>query len=94
MLQGTDRYCLFKHRVVRSRDAGIDWREMDRLRPWWIRAHRAFAEPLRNLRRRFLVLIGVRKGIGRADSEAAPEVAFQRKLSVFSNQLSVSGTEH
>ena len=78
MLQGTDEYCLFKHRVVRCRDLVINWREMDRLRPWWIRAHRALAEPLRNARRRFLVLIGVRKGTGRAESEAAPEVAFRR----------------
>lgn len=78
VLQGTDDYCLLKHRIVRCRDAVIDWQEMDRRRPWWIRAHRAIAEPLRNLRRRFLVLIGVRKGTGRAETEAAPEVAFRR----------------
>jgi hypothetical protein len=77
-LQRTDEFCLLKHRVVRCRSSGLKWSEMEKHRPWWIRAHRFVAEPLRNARRRLLVLIGVRKRGGKAESEAAPEVAFRK----------------
>jgi hypothetical protein len=78
LLQRTDEFCLLKHQVVRCRESGIAWKEMENGRPWWIRAHRSVAVPLRTMRRRLLVLIGVRSGEGKAESEAAPEVAFRR----------------
>lgn len=37
--------------------------------PWWIRLHRCIAVPFRELRRRLLVLLGVRTGKGRVTSE-------------------------
>jgi hypothetical protein len=42
-------------------------------RPWWIRLHRLAAQPLRALRRRLLVLCGVRTGRGRVTTEHFPE---------------------
>lgn len=43
-------------------------------RPWWIRAHRCIAVPFRQTRRKLLVMLGIRKGKGHANSEHAPEV--------------------
>ncbi|MFO0965222.1 MAG: hypothetical protein U0793_06510 [Gemmataceae bacterium] len=47
--------------------------------PWWIRAHRFVAKPLRQLRRRLLVLFGIRRAEGRAETEAFAEDAVRRE---------------
>jgi hypothetical protein len=49
---------------------------MNLRRPWWIRLHRSVAVPFRTARRQLLVLLGVRRGKGRAHTEHQPEVAF------------------
>jgi len=76
VLKDTDRYHFRKH-LCRSRPdlAGCD---CNNERPWLIRAHRSVAAPLRTLRRRLLVAIGVRRGLGLADSEHFPEDAVRR----------------
>jgi hypothetical protein len=51
---------------------------MQRLRPWWIRAHRCVAIPFRTFRRRLLTTLGIRSKSGHAFSEAFPEVAHRR----------------
>jgi hypothetical protein len=45
--------------------------------PPWIRAHRKIGVPLRTLRRRLLVLLGVRRDGGSATSELEPEEAYR-----------------
>ncbi|WP_337177024.1 hypothetical protein [Paludisphaera sp.] len=45
--------------------------------PWWIRAHRLVARPIREMRRRLLVRIGVRTGRGRVESERFAEHALR-----------------
>jgi hypothetical protein len=45
--------------------------------PPWIRAHRKVGVPLRTLRRRLLVLLGVRREGGSATSEFEPEEAYR-----------------
>jgi hypothetical protein len=77
IMQRGDDYHLAKH-VARNRPdqapaAGVGL-------PWFIRLHRSFARPLRALRRRLLVLAGVRRGRGRAETEADPEDAVRRAL--------------
>jgi hypothetical protein len=70
LFQNGDRYHLLKHRVRLGLHSSAERdRMLDEARPLWIRLHRFFAQPLRALRRRLLVLIGVRKGDGRAQSE-------------------------
>lgn len=68
--QAGDRYHLLKHKL---KNADMPREEalalIDRERPWWLRIHRFVAAPLRNLRRRLLVLLGIRKGKGRAQTE-------------------------
>lgn len=73
VLQQCDRYHLSKHvRHLTSGDASSG--AGDRVaRPLWIRLHRSLAVPFRKLRRRFLVLLGVRTGDGKARTEVAPE---------------------
>jgi hypothetical protein len=48
-------------------------------RPWWIRIHRLFAAPLREARRRLLVLLGVRKTLGRSHTEHFAEDAVRQE---------------
>jgi hypothetical protein len=70
VLQQCDRYHLSKHArrlQVHPETAPLNDR------PLWIRLHRSFAVPFRRLRRRCLVLLGVRTGNGKALSEGAPE---------------------
>ncbi|MBL8867508.1 MAG: hypothetical protein JNK93_18275 [Planctomycetia bacterium] len=57
---------LAKHDPVRGGEAA---RTLKRQRPWWIRAHRFAAVPLREARRRLLKTLGVRSGAGRVESE-------------------------
>jgi hypothetical protein len=66
--QAGDRYNLLKNRLcyLPMPDAAAI---VQARRPWWIRAHRMVAVPLRELRRWLLVKLGIRKGNGRAQSE-------------------------
>lgn len=70
LLQRADRYHLHKHHFYCRPD------QVPVLRvPWFIRLHRALAVPFHRVRRRLLVLLGVRKGEGLASSEDSPEAA-------------------
>ena len=76
VLQRCDDYHLLKHELKhRPEDCGVTVRELARLRPWWIRAHRSVAVPFRHVRRRLLVALGIRAADGQASSEAFPEIA-------------------
>ncbi len=78
VLQRCDDYHLLKHRIKHRPDQlALTIADIDRLRPWWIRAHRAFAVPFRSLRRWLLTRLGIRTGRGHAISESFPELAFQ-----------------
>ncbi|MFO0865318.1 MAG: hypothetical protein U0744_11830 [Gemmataceae bacterium] len=59
---------------------------IDRERPMWLRVHRFFAAPLRNLRRRLLVLLGIRKGDGRAQTEHFTEDGLRDRASADSER--------
>jgi hypothetical protein len=79
LLQKCDRYHLLKHRVKHRPDqVGLSLADMQRMRPWWIRAHRCVAVPFRTIRRRLLTALGIRSRSGHAFSEAFPEVAHRR----------------
>jgi len=79
LLQRSDDYHLLKHRVKHRPDqVGMSAAEFERLRPWWIRAHRCVAVPFRTVRRRLLTALGIRSKTGHAFSEAFPEVAHRR----------------
>ena len=71
-LQRSDRYHLLKH-VTKCRP-NMDWNQMHMQRPWYIRLHRRIAIPFRTMRRRFLVLLGIRSGIGYVSTESNPEI--------------------
>ncbi|MEX0652821.1 MAG: hypothetical protein WD534_02225 [Phycisphaeraceae bacterium] len=78
LLQRSDDYHLLKHRVrLRPDQMPEGQRDMDALRPWWIRGWRCIATPWRQGRRRLLVALHVRSGEGRAESEHEPEAAFR-----------------
>jgi hypothetical protein len=77
-LQKSDRYHWAKHVQTNRPDQVLQFPGMRR--PWWIRAHRVIAVPLRKLRRKLLVLVGVRSGAGKATSELFPEDAVRREL--------------
>ncbi len=66
LLQASDLYHLSKHA---SRIRPDLYPEYTICRPWWIRVHRKFANPLRSLRRRLLVASGIRSGKGKPQSE-------------------------
>jgi hypothetical protein len=77
-LQKIDRYHLRKHeRKLRACTSGHS--EALPAKPAWIRLHRLVAMPLREARRRLLVLLGVRKNQGRAHSEHFAEDAIRRE---------------
>jgi len=79
LLQRSDDYHLLKHRLKHRPDqVGLSPAEFERLRPWWIRAHRCVAVPFRTVRRRLLTALGIRSKTGHAFSEAFPEVAHRR----------------
>jgi hypothetical protein len=67
VLQRSDRYHLGKH-IARCGQG-----QMPPARPWWIRLHRSFARPMRNLRRWLLVRLRVRAGRGHVETEYFPE---------------------
>lgn len=69
----SDLYHLEKHRL---HTAHISTSDLPR--PWWIRLHRRLTIPMRNARRRFLVLIEVRRGQGYSSTESTTEVGLRR----------------
>lgn len=78
ILQESDRYHLAKHRHRQGYSpSGPENSTARPRRPWWISLHRKLAIPFRTLRRRLLVVAGIRAGAGKANSEALPEVAFR-----------------
>ncbi len=78
LLSGSDDYHLKKHWTrCRPDQCELDESSFAAQRPWWIRAHRLIARPVREMRRRLLVRIGVRTGRGRVDSERFAEHALR-----------------
>jgi RIO-like serine/threonine protein kinase len=76
VFQRCDEYHILKHEMNhRPDDAAATWAEIQRCRPWWIRAHRCVAVPFRRVRRGLLVALGIRSSGGQASSEAFPEIA-------------------
>ena len=74
----SDDYHLMKHWArCRPDQCGLDQDEVRKRIPWWIRAHRLIARPVRELRRRLLVRVGVRAGKGRVETEAFAEHALR-----------------
>jgi len=74
LLQKSDTYHLNKHYArLRPDQCGYTLDEFHRRRPWYINAHRVIAVPLRTLRRRLLVMLGVRKRRGRVETEQFQE---------------------
>lgn len=76
MLRDSDLYHVEKHRWI-HRQASLS--DVNQMRPWWIKLHRLFSVPLRTIRRRFLVAIGVRSGKGHSSTEVAVEVGLRRE---------------
>lgn len=78
LLQYSDLYHFTKH-VKRLRPDQIEQLGLTKYakRPWFIRAHRTIAVPLRQTRRKFLTLIGVRGKSGRSATETFAEHAFR-----------------
>jgi hypothetical protein len=78
IFQRSDEYHLMKHWVrCRPDQCGASLNTIQRPIPWWIRAHRLVARPIRELRRKLLVRIGVRTGKGRVETEAFAEHALR-----------------
>ncbi len=76
ILQRSDDYHLAKHYARHRPDqCGFGPKTIAMHRPWWIRAHRTIAVPFRQMRRRLLVWLGIRRGTGRTTTEAFPEQA-------------------
>jgi hypothetical protein len=50
-------------------------------RPWWIRLHRAVAMPYRQIRRKMFVVLKIRSGKGRVNSEHFTEEALRDEVS-------------
>ncbi len=81
LLQKSDNYHLRKHYARCRPDlAGYDLKDVAAKRPWWIRIHRWIAVPFRKLRRRLLVLVGIRSGKGRVESETFAEEAVRVEI--------------
>ncbi len=74
----SDEYHLLKHwSRCRPDQLGPDQLAIRQHRPWWIRAHRLVAQPVRETRRKLLVAVGVRSGKGRVESELFAEHALR-----------------
>lgn len=74
-LRDCDCYHLDKHRWLHRMPPASG---KSFTRPFWLQLHRQIGVPLRTLRRRLLVLLGVRRGDGSAATEVAPEVGLRR----------------
>jgi hypothetical protein len=80
LLQRSDDYHLLKHFAICRPDlCGVTFVELEKRRPWWIRAHRKIADPLRVMRRRLLVALRVRSGAGCVWSETFPEAGHREE---------------
>ena len=80
ILQRADLYHLSKHiRAHRPDQVTAGELEWVTQRPWAIRLWRCISTPFQFLRRRLLVLIGVRRGGGMAYTESDPEDAVRRE---------------
>ncbi len=92
LFQAGDRYHLIKHKL---RNCDLDWHEAQaiiaRHRPFWLRLHRVAAVPLRTLRRRLLVLLRIRTGSGRAQSEHFTEDGLRTAMPPVKKMLRQSG---
>jgi hypothetical protein len=78
LFRRSDEYHLMKHwSRCRPDQCGFESAALAKARPWWIRAHRLVARPVREARRRLLVLVGVRTGKGRVESELFAEHALR-----------------
>ncbi len=77
-LQQMDRYHYARHKLHRRQDLCDAATRRMAQRPWFIRAHRTIARPLRNARRRLLVAIGIRSAGGAAHTELLPEEGLRR----------------
>ena len=79
VMRRSDEYHLMKH-WSRSRpdQCGFDDVALRTRIPWPIRVHRLVARPIRELRRRLLVKLGVRSGKGRVDTELFAEHALRQ----------------
>jgi len=80
ILRRGDIYHLMKH-WSRSRpdQCGFDEVALRQRLPWSIRAHRLVARPFRELRRRLLVMLRVRAGKGRVETELFAEHALRQE---------------
>ncbi|TVR06810.1 MAG: hypothetical protein EA385_14615 [Salinarimonadaceae bacterium] len=79
-LQETDLYHIRKHHIrcfpeTLTPEQIAAWRDP----PGIISIHRRITKPLRSLRRKLLVTLGVRDASGMARSEADPEIAFRER---------------
>jgi predicted Ser/Thr protein kinase len=82
MLQRMDDYILTKlHRRHRRDQCPLSQSELDASRPLLVRVHRRLAAPLRQARRRLLVLLGVRARRGKVESERFVEVGLRESIS-------------
>ncbi len=81
LAQGVDDYLVLKH-FHNSRPDLLTAEQQAIVKhpPWLIRTLRSVGDPIRSLRRWFLVLLGVRTGRGRVESEHAPEDAVRRRI--------------
>ena len=68
-LKQADEYHLLKHHLA-NYPTPENAESLEKARPFWIRVHRFFAVPLRTLRRRLLVLLGIRTGKGSVQTES------------------------
>jgi hypothetical protein len=81
LAQGADEYHVLKHFFNSRPDLLTEEQQASvRHRPWLIRVFRRVGNPTRTLRRRVLVLLGVRTGKGRVESEHAPEEGARRRI--------------
>jgi hypothetical protein len=86
LFQKSDRYHCVKHFVRHSLEGGREGeRAVNAARPWWITIHRGIAVPVRWLRRKLLVLLGIRQGKGRVETEVFAEDALREPPSQLSN---------
>jgi hypothetical protein len=80
LMRRSDEYHLMKHwSRSRPEQCGFDEVVLRSRIPWPIRAHRLIARPIRELRRRLLVKLGVRSGKGRVETELFAEHALRQQ---------------
>jgi len=81
LAQKSDDYHVVKHIIRHSKiDPGEAKSRLAAARPLWIKVHRWIAVPFRELRRRLLVLFGIRQGKGRVETEVFAEDALRKPV--------------